>query len=169
MKYSKEFKLECVMKYKNGEHIKDPPGTKHRHFYKQVLKWVQQYDSLGELALEHNRPTLSIEDRIKLFIKVENGESYTSVARSAGTHESQLIKWHKIYLQDGIEGLQSLKRGKPKVSKKPKVVKPLEQMSPEEKIKYYEERLEYLEAENAYLKKLKALVEGRQDRQQTKE
>lgn len=60
MKYSKEFKLECVMKYKNGEHIKDPPGTKHRHFYKQVLKWVQQYDSLGELALEHNRPTSSI-------------------------------------------------------------------------------------------------------------
>lgn len=42
-------------------------------------------------------------------------------------------------------------------------------MSPEEKIKYYEERLEYLEAENAYLKKLKALVEGRQDRQQMKE
>ena len=37
MKYSKEFKLECVMKYKNGEHIKDPPGTKHKTFHDQVL------------------------------------------------------------------------------------------------------------------------------------
>ena len=55
------------------------------------------------------------------------------------------------------------------MSRKPKVQKPLNQMTPEEKVKYYEERLEYLEAENAYLKKLKALVEERQDRQRKKE
>ena len=169
MKYSKEFKLECVMKYKNGEYIKDPPGTKHKHFHNQVLKWVQQYDSLGELALEHNRPTLSVKEKIGLIVRVENGESYTSVARSAGTHESQLIKRHKIYLQDGIDGLQSLKRGRQKMSKKPKVEKSLDQMTPEEKNKYYEDRLEYLEAENAYLKKLRALVQKKQDQQRKKE
>ena len=169
MKYSKEFKLECVMKYKNGEYIKDPPGTKHKHFHNQRLKWVQQYDSLGELALEHNRPTLSVKEKIRLIVRVENGESYTSVARSAGTHESQLIKWHKIYLQDGIDGLQSLKRGRQKMSKKPKVEKSLDQMTPEEKNKYYEDRLEYLEAENAYLKKLRALVQKKQDQQRKKE
>ena len=168
MKYSKEFKLECVMKYKNGEYIKDPPGTKHKHFHNQVLKWVQQYDSLGELALEHNRPTLSVKEKIGLIARVENGESYTSVARSAGTHESQLIKWHKIYLQDGIEGLQSLKRGKSKMSKKTYIEKSLDQMTPEEKNKYYEERLEYLEAENAYLKKLRALIQSKQDQQRKK-
>lgn len=53
--------------------------------------------------------------------------------------------------------------------KKPIIQKPLDQMTPEEKVKYYEEKLEYLEAENAYLKKLKALVEERQDRQRKKE
>lgn len=47
MKYSKVFKLKCVMKYKNGEHIKDPPRTKHKHFHNPVLKWIQQNDSLG--------------------------------------------------------------------------------------------------------------------------
>ena len=169
MKYSKEFKLECVMKYKNGEHIKDPPGTKHKHFHNQVLKWGRQYDSIGELALDHKRPTLSVEERLRLIVRVENGESYTSVARSAGTYESQLIKWHKIYLQDGIEGLQSLKRGKSKMNNKPKIEKSLDQMTPEEKNKYYEERLEYLEAENAYLKKLRALVQSKQDQQRKKE
>ena len=103
------------------------------------------------------------------FVRIENGESYNSVATSIGIQADLLIKWHKIYRQEGIEGLQSLKRGRPKMSKMPKAQKPLDQMTPEEKVKYYEERLEYLEAENAYLKKLKALVEERQDRQRKKE
>jgi len=38
MKYSKEFKLECVRKYKNGEYIKDPPGVKHAYFHSQIKK-----------------------------------------------------------------------------------------------------------------------------------
>ena len=169
MKYSKEFKLECVMKYKNGEYIKDPPGVKHRTFHQQVRKWVRQYDSLGEFALDHNKPTLSTEERIGLIVRVENGESYKSVAYSAGIQNDLLIKWHKIYLQDGIEGLQSLKRGKPKMNNKPKIEKSLDQMTDKEKIKYYQEQLEYLEAENAYLKKLRALVQSKQDQQRKKE
>ena len=169
MKYSKEFKLECVMKYKNGEYIKDPPDVKHHEFRKLILRWVRQYDSLGEIALDHKRPTLSIEERIGLIVRVEKGESYYRVALSAGIQNDLLIKWHKIYLQDGIEGLQSLKRGKPNMNKKPKVEKSLDQMTPEEKNKYYEERLEYLEAENAYLKKLRALVQSKQDQQRKKE
>ena len=169
MKYSKEFKLECVMKYKNGEHINDPPGVKHRAFHDQILKWNKIFDSMGEKGFDHDKPTLSIKERIGLFVRVENGESYNAVACSVGIKDSLLSKWHKIYLQDGIEGLQSLKRGKPKMNNKPKVEKSLDQMTPEEKNKYYEERLEYLEAENAYLKKLRALVQSKQDQQRKKE
>ena len=47
------------------------------------------------------------------------------------------------------------------MSKKTYIEKSLDQMTPEEKNKYYEERLEYLEAENAYLKKLRALVQSK--------
>ena len=169
MKYTKEFKLECVMKYKNGIHIKAPPGINRSTFLSQVRRWGYIYDSLGEVGLDHNRPTIPVEDRIELFVRIENGESYNSVASSAGIQPELLNKWHKIYRQEGIEGLQSLKRGRPKMSKKPKIQKSLDQMTPEEKVKYYEEKLEYLEAENAYLKKLKALVEQRQDRQRRKE
>lgn len=169
MKYTKEFKLDCVMKHKKGIHIKAPPGIKRRTFLSQVRRWGYIYDSLGEVGLDHNRPTIPVEDRIELFGRIENGESYNSVASSAGIQSELLNKWHKIYRQEGIEGLQSLKRGRPKMRKKPIIQKPLDQMTPEEKVKYYEERLEYLEAENAYLKKLKALVEQRQDRQRRKE
>ena len=157
------------MKYKNREYIKDPPGVNHRNFHRQVRRWVHQYDSMGEMGLDHSKPTLTIDKRVELIKRVENGESYNAVALSVGIQADLLIKWHKIYRQDGIEGLQSLKRGRPKMKKEPKQIKSLEEMTDKEKIKYYEGRLEELEAENAYLKKLRALVQKKQDQQRKKE
>lgn len=156
------------MKYKTGEHIHDPPGVRHKYFRNQVRRWVKIFESMGESGLEHNRPTITVKQRIELFLRVENGESYTNVANSVGLQEGQLIKWHKIYLQNGMEGLQSLKRGRPKMSKKPKIEKSFDEMTDKEKIKYYQKQLEYLEAENAYLKKLRALVQKKQDQQREK-
>ena len=39
MRYSKEYKLECIRKYKNGENIQDPGGCKHKtfHSYRDVF------------------------------------------------------------------------------------------------------------------------------------
>lgn len=169
MKYSKEFKLECIKKYKNGEYVKDPPGVKHNTFRDQLRRWCRIYESTGEIGLDHKRSTIPIKDRIELFNRVENGESYQNVAFSMGIGASLLIKWHKIYRQNGIEGLKSLKRGKPKMIKNVIEKKSLDQMTDKEKIKYLQEKLEYLEAENAYLKKLKALVQSKQDRQRKSE
>lgn len=163
MKYSKEFKIECVKKYKAGEHIKDPPGVKHKHFHDQVRKWVRIYDSLGEVGLDHKSPTLDIDQKIELIHRVESGESYTSVACSAGISDSLLSKWHKIYMKYGIDGLQSLKRGrKPMTVKKPKKDKN------KSEVEQLKEELEYLRAENAYLKKLSALVQKRQAQERKK-
>ena len=56
MKYSKEFKLECVRKRKNGIYIETPPGFKKRdNFMREIRKWSRIYDSLGEAGLEHGR------------------------------------------------------------------------------------------------------------------
>ena len=54
------------------------------------------------------------------------------------------------------------------MSKKPKIEKSFDEMTDKEKIKYYQKQLEYLEAENAYLKKLRALVQKKQDQQREK-
>ena len=54
MKYSWEFKLECVTKYKNGEHITVAGNrTFHRGFMNHVRKWVKIYDDLGIEGLKH--------------------------------------------------------------------------------------------------------------------
>ena len=54
MKYSKEFKLECVMKYKNREYIKGPPSVMRDNFIEQVRRWCCIYDSLGDIMNDCN-------------------------------------------------------------------------------------------------------------------
>jgi len=166
MKYSKEFKLDCVMRYKNGDSIKDPSGVIHVCFRKQLLRWVKIYDSLGEAGLEHGKPTLDINQRIKLIERVEAGESYTSAALSAGIQNDLLSKWHKIYKEKGIDGLKLLKRGKSPMKKAKKEVanKNLKDMTKEDLLK----ALELATIENEYLKKLSALVQKRKAQEQKK-
>jgi len=161
MKYSKEFKLECIRKYKSGERIIDPPDSKHANFHNMVMRWTCIYDSLGEVGLEHNKSKLSAETIVELIKRVEEGESYSQVAYSVGRMPDLLIKWHKLYLQGGLDGLKSLKRGrKPMTVKKPKKNKD-KTSTLQERLKELEEANEYLRAENEYLKKLNALVQKR--------
>ncbi len=167
MKYSKQFKLECIRKYKNGEHIKDPPNVKHKRFHDQVVRWYKIYDSLGEAGLEYGRPTLDVYQRLELIKRVENGESYSSAARSAGISTDVLIRWHKICTESGIDGLKSLKRGRKPSMKNKKTDFTKKKDSDKTKEELLEER-EYVRAENEYLKKLSALVQERKAREQKK-
>jgi len=165
MKYSKEFKLECIRKRKEGICIETPSGFKDRDsFMSQVRRWTRIYDVLGEAGLEHGKPTLDVDQRFGLIKRVENGESYTSAALSAGIGADVLIRWHKIYRESGIDGLQSLKRGKPPMDKK----KPEQKKDSEKTREELLEELEYVRAENEYLKKLSALVQERKAREQKK-
>ena len=166
MRYSKEFKLECVQRYINGDYIKDPPGVKHSSFHRRIMEWASIYDSLGEAGLEHSKPTLDINQRIELIKRVEAGESYNSVALSAGIQHDLLIKWHKIYQEKGIDGLKLLKRGRPSMAKQNKDVakKDPKDMSRDELL----EALEMATIENEYLKKLSALVQKRKAQEQKK-
>ena len=55
MKYSWEFKLECVNKYKNGEYIVLPRALMNRRtFMNHVRDWVSIYDELGVDGLKHS-------------------------------------------------------------------------------------------------------------------
>jgi len=163
MKYTKEFKLECVRKYKAGEHIENPGGCKRHTFTDSVRQWVMIYDALGEVGLEHKKPKCDWETKLEMIRKVENGESFRSVALSYGTKGDLVSKWYKKFQESGIDGLKLDRRGRPhKMAKKRKT-------SNEPKTKEeLEKELEYLRAENEYLKKLNALVQKRKDRQPKK-
>ena len=163
MRFTKEFKLECVRKYKSGERIVDPGGCKHKTFWNTVVEWVRIYDAVGEIGLEHKKPKRAWQDKMDMIHRVLDGESISEVALSNGIKHDLLSKWYKIYQESGVEGLKLDRRGRrPKMAKKPKT-------SNETKTKEeLEKELEYLRAENEYLKKLNALVQKRKGRQPKK-
>ena len=163
MRFTKEFKLECIRKYKSGEFIDNPGGCTHSTFRHMVVRWVRIYDSVGEVGLEHRFKKKTWQDKFALIQRVMDGESLQSVSIDNAIEESLLSKWYKIYQESGIDGLKLDRRGRPpKMAKKPKV-------SNEDKTKEeLEKEVEYLRAENEYLKKLNALVQKRKGRQPKK-
>ena len=70
---------------------------------------------------------------------------------------STIWKWEHRYLEKGIEGLEDKKKGR-----KPRIQKPKPPKTREEELL---ERIEDLEIENEYLKKLNALVAEREKRE----
>ena len=122
-------------------------------------------DRYGTSRLKHGRnrkyPVLLKEEMIN---RVYQGESIEQVSLDMGLPTSSLLgRWLREYQENGGM-IIAKKRGKPPmVKKKPK--KTEEPGSTEEQLRKAQEELEYLRAENAYLKKLKALVQERQARE----
>ena len=166
MKYSWEFKLECVKKHKNGEHIIFPGKPSSRHsFMDHVREWVKFYDDLGIDGLKHSSTNKewTDKDRFELVAKVLAGNSIASVAKNAHIGSGQLFKWVRRYNERGMDGLQC-KKGRPtkQFVMKKKTKKTKLSISEQEELKLLRERNEYLEMENEYLKKLDALVSKRE-------
>lgn len=163
MRFTKEFKLECVKKYKLGEEITDPGGCKHKTFFNTVRTWVRIFDAVGEAGLEHKTQKRTWEDKMVMIERVLNGESLSEVACSNGTTQRLLSKWYKIYKESGVDGLKLDRRGR-HIKMAIKIKKSNKQKTNDE----LEKEIEYLRAENEYLKKLNALVQERKGQQQKK-
>ena len=163
MRFTTEFKLECVKKYQNGEHIDLPTGWKCQIFRNRVRMWKRIYESLGEIGLEHKKPKRTWQDKMNMIQRVLDGESISEVAYSNGIQENLLSKWYKIYQESGIDGLKLVRLGRP-----PKMTKKLKSSNKSKTKEELEKELEYLRAENEYLKKLNALVQKRKGRQSKK-
>ena len=166
MKYSWEFKLECVNKYKNGEYINISGSPSfHNSFMNHVKEWVKNYDDLGIDGLKHslNNKDWTPEERFELVAKVLVGNSIQSVANNAHIDSGQLYQWVRRYNEKGMDGLQC-KKGRPtkQFVMKKKTKKTKLSISEREELKLLRERNEYLEMENEYLKKLDALVSKRE-------
>ena len=79
--------------------------------------------------------------------------SYREAARQYGIRDhKQVAKWERIYLEEGPEGLYAERRGRKSTGRPPKQLKP----EVEEDLIAEVQRLR---AENAYLKKLRALIQ----------
>ncbi|WP_215738394.1 helix-turn-helix domain-containing protein, partial [Mesomycoplasma hyorhinis] len=116
MKYSLEFKLECVKKYKKGIEIKKPDFAKttQKNFLNQVNFWEKIYDKLGVEGLKKKprNKKWTIDQRLNIVRRFLAGEPIIKISLENNLNPSQISFWAKKYLESGISGLE-LNKGRP--------------------------------------------------------
>ena len=134
-------------------HVEKKTGIYHFHLYRL---W-EKYNAGGELALLDDKPRRRTYEEKLLIMRdlVEKGVSLKTVSIKFDVCISTLKRWRKMYIEKGPEGLVSQRDSMPKKRRTAAELDELEMLR---------KRNEYLEAENALLKKVKALVEEREAR-----
>ena len=142
----------------------------------QTIWYAYELHGLEGIKHPPKNKKYSADLKLEVINRVFQGESKTRLAAEynlpgAGT----IVLWMKKYEELGYNGLESKPKGRPKsMPRKPKketkTIKdntPLTNEEREELIRLRKEK-EYLEMENAYLKKLDALVKERLKQQKKK-
>ena len=170
MRYSFEFKLECVDLYKHGKWAPCPENIKNiQDFHKMVRQWARAVDANGPEVLKHNsfNKKWTPKERYELVAKVIAGESRNDVALKAGINPGLLTQWIQKYKVFGYNGLASLTKGRrpknPDMKKKLNINNPrkLEESEYEELVRLRAENA-YIKAENEVIKKEIALREEKE-------
>ena len=149
-KYSIEFKKEVVKYYKNNG-FSDTLRV-YNISNSAIRKWVRQSESDGFMKKKSKHYSVKEKLEILAFYK-ENGPIDTE--RKYNIEHSVFYKWERIIYEEGIEALGIERRGR-------KLKGPRKDLS---KDKDFMDELQRLRMENDYLKKLKALVEKREDQE----
>lgn len=158
MKYTLEFKLKCIKSFDEDKEIEDLKDSSRKNLYNRIWFWKRLYEVHGIDGLKHQYQKKTIDEKLALINKVDTGLTFIEVAINECILPSTLFRWYKIYKEEGIDGLKSDTRGRPRNMEEEKK-KPDKIQDQEKYIKELEKRIMYLEAENAYLKKLKALIQ----------
>ena len=161
IKYEIDFKKLVVERVINGKSGCKTVAKEFALEHGMVRRWVSFYLKYGLEGLNPIKNKYSVDFKINAVEKMR--KKYLSLSEaciefkipSMGT----LIKWIAIYDNEGPPGLALEKRGKHKTM--PKKLK--KSLTREEELL---EELADLKAENAYLKKLHALVQSEKEKEE---
>ena len=160
-KYSKEFKLEVIQHYLSGKGgfkaVGDRYGVKHTY----IQKWVHAYKAHGQKSL--TKTYTHYPDTFKVSVLQSMQQDQLSINQAAARFNvpapSTISLWQRLYNEGGITALEPKPRGRPSMPKRHEIqallAKPSSELTPDELLR----KLQYLEVENAYLKKLQALAQ----------
>ena len=159
-KYSNEFKLE-VIKYCIEEHH-GYSSTKYFNIssLETVRRWCKHYEIHGVVGIVKNKNN-KYDGKFKQKVVEYMHENHLSASETAIyfnlPQEGAVLKWERIYYEEGPQGLYLERRGRRKnMSSKPRKKK-ISKENEEDLIA----EVQRLRMENAYLKKLQALVQER--------
>lgn len=169
-KYSQELKLEVVQYSLSGfgsNHIGDKFGIHHS----DVDKWVAIYNKHGAdgLITKGTKAVYTPEFKYEVIQSV----LIQGLSVREATHQynlkshTQILSWLLLYEEHGIDGLKAKPKGRPKSVPKPKIKRVKNALNDRDKTQeQLLEELAYLRAENAYLKKRRALIQKQKEQEQ---
>jgi len=132
---------------------------------RQIRYWSQVFRIHGEKSFQHVGKPYSGSFKLKALRKMHDQNwsiNYTGAYFDLSS-SAILLQWKKLYDSGEVTKLIPQKKGRQPMNKP--TPKPADQMTENE----LREELKYLRAENDVLKKLKALAQAKQERQEKKQ
>lgn len=165
-KYSKEFKLKVAKHYVSGQD--GTPGTADKFSVPRSLvrNWVDVYECLGSKGFSPRYVRRTADSKIAILRQIQS-ESLSlreACRRFDIAAASSILVWQKQYAQGDLVALERKCRERPPMNPFKPPTKPLSELTQAELARY----VEYLQAENAYLKKLEALDQSKKQAAQKK-
>ena len=168
-KLTREQKLDIYKKQKDGKSI--ALLSKEYSVNMSVIQYlIRVIDKHGEGILRNDKNnfySLVLKEEIINKVLVNN-QSVKSTAIEYGLLSyGMLSNWIKSYKDNGYVIVERT-RGRSPTMKTNQSKKEYSEMTLEEKNEFNEKRIQYLQAENEYLKKLRAVVQARKNQQPKK-
>ena len=157
MKYSYEYKKQCMELYRQGKWPETPAGVKQKNFHETIRKWARMEEACGPEVLHHKsqNKVWTAKEKYELVAKVLAGVSNKEAAFTAGINDGLLYQWVRCYKMKGYQGLAAQRKGRP--PKEPDMKKKIvpAELTPSEREEMIRLRAEneHLRAENAVIKK----------------
>ncbi len=159
-KYSLETKLAVVNAYLDGTESLRDTAKKYNVSKTMLHRWVARFQKHGVAAFQEAYTNYSIEFKMDVLNYIN--EMGASIEEATAVFNipafSTVSTWKYLFETQGIDALQPKKKGRPSMKKESKKNQPIEEGS-EEALRA---EIERLRMENAYLKKLNALVQEKE-------
>ena len=133
MKYSYEYKRQCVTLYRQGSWPLTPKGVQPQHFRDMIRRWAKREEAQGPEALRHKaqNKVWTAAEKLALVAKISAGYSICSVACQAGINsgireENAYIKAENAVIKKRID-LREQKQAAQLKAKKQRLSKHYEQ------------------------------------------
>lgn len=163
-KYSEQQKLEAVETYRSGDLGLRATASLHNVDVASLRKWVAAFEAIGIAGIQRKRrQTYDLEFKLEVLRKIKSDDlSYRQAGALFNVRRfDSIAAWELAYERDGIAGL--MPKQSPRRPREAQAEVPAHSPDGAEKdTPSRQELLDELQAlrtENAYLKKLKALVQ----------
>lgn len=168
-KYTLEVKLQAVKRYLTGNESYQTIAESIGVAKSQVITWVKLFEVQGEKGFKKCYTSYSSEFKLHVLnFMNETGTSFLETASTFNISSPSIIyRWDQLLKTKALDALEPKKKERASMKKETKKVEPEKSIPAEDSMEALQAKIKHLEMENAYLKKLNALVQM-QEKLQTK-